>query len=117
VNSFSESAGFFKVGSDLLEMLRADGFDPINASLKGWLEEATRSGSGDDCTLGLIVRMDALMKVAASPAAEVSQAEESPPSPPAAEGANAATQPAEPAAAASTSAEQGPTTTRDEQSA
>ena len=62
VNSFSDSAGFFKVGSDLLEMLRADGFDPVNASLKGWLEEATRSGSGDDCTLGLICRMGALNK-------------------------------------------------------
>jgi hypothetical protein len=70
VNSFSDSAGFFKVGSDLLEMLRADGFDPVNASLKGWLEEATRSGSGDDCTLGLICRMDALSKPAVSPAAE-----------------------------------------------
>ncbi|HEX7318052.1 MAG TPA: PP2C family serine/threonine-protein phosphatase [Pyrinomonadaceae bacterium] len=62
VNSFSDSAGFFKVGSDLLDMLRTDGFDPINASLKGWLEEATRSGSGDDCTLGLVCRMDALVK-------------------------------------------------------
>src|SRR5918997_380891 len=61
VNSFSDSAGFLKVGSDLLEMLRADGFDTVNASLKGWLEEATRSGSGDDCTLGLICRMNALV--------------------------------------------------------
>jgi serine/threonine protein phosphatase PrpC len=69
VNSFSDSAGFFKVGSDLLEMLRADGFDAINASIKGWLEEATRSGSGDDCTLGLIVRMDALTRTGAKPAA------------------------------------------------
>jgi len=60
VNSFSDSAGFFKVGSDLLDMLRADGFDSVNASLKGWLEEATRSGSGDDCTLALVCRMDAL---------------------------------------------------------
>ena len=62
VNSFSDTAGFFKVGTDLLEMLRADGFDPINASLKGWLEEATRSGSGDDCTVALLCRMDALSK-------------------------------------------------------
>jgi hypothetical protein len=60
VNSFSDSAGFFKVGSDLIAMLRADGFDSINESLKGWLEEATRSGSGDDCTLALVCRMDAL---------------------------------------------------------
>lgn len=63
VNSFSDSAGFFKVGTDLLAMLRADGFDPINASLQGWLEEATRSGSGDDCTVALLCRMDALRQV------------------------------------------------------
>ena len=68
VNSFSDSAGFLKVGSDLLEMLRADGFDSINASLKGWLEEATRSGSGDDCTVGLVCRMDALVMKEGKPA-------------------------------------------------
>jgi serine/threonine protein phosphatase PrpC len=76
VNSFSESAGFLKVGSDLLEMLRADGFDSINASLKGWLEEATRSGSGDDCTLALICRMDALHTPFVKPEAEASEADE-----------------------------------------
>jgi hypothetical protein len=76
VNSFSESAGFLKVGSDLLEMLRADGFDSINASLKGWLEEATRSGSGDDCTLALICRMDALNTPFVKPEAEASKTDE-----------------------------------------
>src|SRR5215207_7171791 len=74
VNSFSDSAGFLKVGSDLLEMLRADGFDPVNASLKGWLEEATRSGSGDDCTLGLICRMNAFSKADVKPATEAEPA-------------------------------------------
>ncbi|MGI8566045.1 MAG: PP2C family serine/threonine-protein phosphatase [Pyrinomonadaceae bacterium] len=62
VNSFSDGAGFLKVGNDLLEMLRTDGFDFVNESLKGWLEEATRMGSGDDTTLGIICRMDALRK-------------------------------------------------------
>jgi serine/threonine protein phosphatase PrpC len=87
VNSFSDSAGFFKVGSDLLEMLRADGFDPINASLKGWLEEATRSGSGDDCTLGLICRMDALGKTEEGPGAGVVTGGEKPSAPTAEAGA------------------------------
>ena len=59
-NSFLDDAGFLKVGSDILDMLRTDGFDTVNQSVKGWLEEATRSGSGDDCTVGLICRMDAL---------------------------------------------------------
>lgn len=62
VNSFSDEAGFLKVGSDLLEMLRSDGFDFVSENLKGWLEEATRMGSGDDTTLGIVCRMDALQK-------------------------------------------------------
>ena len=60
-NSFSTIAGFHQVGSDLLHMLREeDGFDTVNRSVKGWLEEATAAGSGDDCTLAIICRMDAL---------------------------------------------------------
>lgn len=61
-NSFADEAGFLRVGSDLLEMMRADGLDPVNASLKGWLEEATSAGSGDDTTLAVVCRMDALTK-------------------------------------------------------
>jgi len=64
-NSFEDEAGFLKVGSDILEILRADGFDAVNRSVKGWLEEATRIGSGDDCTLAVICRMDALERPAA----------------------------------------------------
>jgi len=65
VNSFSNEEGFLKVGSDLLEMLRTDGFDFVNESLKGWLEEATQMGSGDDTTLAIICRMEALKKTIA----------------------------------------------------
>jgi len=61
-NSFADDAGFQKVGSDILEMLRSDGFDAVNRGVKGWLEEATRMGSGDDCTLGIICRLDSLEK-------------------------------------------------------
>jgi serine/threonine protein phosphatase PrpC len=59
-NSFSSTAGFHQVGGDILEMMRADGFDSVNRNIKGWLEQATAEGSGDDCTLALIVRADAL---------------------------------------------------------
>jgi hypothetical protein len=60
-NSFSTIEGFHQVGSDLLQMLReGNGFDTVNRGLKGWLEEATAAGSGDDCTLAIICRMDAL---------------------------------------------------------
>jgi serine/threonine protein phosphatase PrpC len=66
-NSFVDEAGFLKVGSDFLTMLRTDGFDTVSRSVKAWLEEATRLGSGDDCTLGIICRMDALQNPARPP--------------------------------------------------
>ncbi len=59
-NSFSTTAGFHQVGGDLIQMMKSDGFDSVNRSVKGWLEEATTAGSGDDCTIAFIVRMDAL---------------------------------------------------------
>jgi serine/threonine protein phosphatase PrpC len=62
VNSFSSEEGFLKVGGDLLAMLRSDGFDFVNDNLRAWLEEATQMGSGDDTTVGIICRMDALKK-------------------------------------------------------
>ena len=63
LNSFSTEAGFFQAGTDILEMLKSDdGFDAVNDNLKAWLEEATRMGSGDDCTLAIIYRPDQLKK-------------------------------------------------------
>jgi serine/threonine protein phosphatase PrpC len=59
-NSFRDEESFFKVGTDLLDMLRADGAKKVCSSLRGWLQEASRSGSGDDITLGVIYREDAL---------------------------------------------------------
>jgi len=81
-NSFTDDAGFLKVGSDILEMLRADGFDAVNRGVKSWLEEATRMGSGDDCTLGIICRMEALEQRAPVELAVVEAATQQP-SPPA----------------------------------
>lgn len=62
-NSFRDEAGFLKVGSDLLEMIRADGLESISDNLEIWLTEASQAGSGDDISLGIICRMDALAKV------------------------------------------------------
>lgn len=56
-NSFRDEASFLKVGSDLLDLLRSDGVDKVNGSLNDWLREASRAGSGDDITLGLMYRM------------------------------------------------------------
>jgi serine/threonine protein phosphatase PrpC len=63
LNSFSSEAGFFQAGTDILQMLAADdGFNAVNDNLKGWLEEATQMGSGDDCTVAIIYRPDLLSK-------------------------------------------------------
>jgi serine/threonine protein phosphatase PrpC len=63
LNSFASEAGFFQAATDILEMLRAEsGFSDVNDNLKAWLEEATQMGSGDDSTVAIIYRPDALKK-------------------------------------------------------
>lgn len=84
LNSFSNEAGFFQAGTDILTMLAAEnGFDAVSENLKSWLEEATRMGSGDDCTVAIIYRPDALAKPAniqKSEAPETTTTTETPPS-------------------------------------
>lgn len=61
LNSFSTEAGFFQAATDILEMLRSEnGFRDVNDNLKAWLEEATQMGSGDDSTVAIIYRPEAL---------------------------------------------------------
>ena len=59
-NSFRDEAGFLIVGADILEMIRSDGLDVVDERLQAWLTEASQEGSGDDITLGILCRMDAL---------------------------------------------------------
>jgi len=61
-NSFRDEEGFLKVGPDLLKILRLDGPDKVKESLEMWLTEASQAGSGDDVTLGILCRMEALNK-------------------------------------------------------
>lgn len=64
LNSFSSEAGFFQAATDILEILRAEnGFNDVNENLKTWLEEATEMGSGDDSTVAIIYRPEALKKL------------------------------------------------------
>ncbi len=88
LNSFSDEAGFFQAGTDILNMLGSEkGFELVSENLKGWLEEATRMGSGDDCTVGIIYRPDALKKpekfekTERSETPEITTTTETPPSP------------------------------------
>ncbi len=59
-NSFVTEEDFLKVAPDFLELIRQEGLDQVQDSLEAWLTETSRLGSGDDITLGLICRLDAL---------------------------------------------------------
>jgi len=82
LNSFADEAGFFQAATDILSMLgAASGYDAISENLKGWLEEATKMGSGDDCTVALIYRPDLLKKPENLQKSETVTTVETPPSP------------------------------------
>jgi serine/threonine protein phosphatase PrpC len=53
-NSFNTQADFFKVGSDLVDLLRSEGVPYVRDNLRNWLNSASRQGSGDDVTTGLL---------------------------------------------------------------
>lgn len=55
-NSFAEEKEFLKIGPDILDRLRSDGPDMVSANLESWLLDASRKGSGDDITLGIMCR-------------------------------------------------------------
>ena len=53
-NSFSDECGFLQVGTDLSRMICDSGWETVSDKLEGWLSEASREGSGDDITVGLV---------------------------------------------------------------
>jgi len=55
-NSFKTEEGFFKVGTDLLDILQKEGCKAVSQQLPEWLQEASNLGSGDDMTLGILYR-------------------------------------------------------------
>lgn len=59
-NSFVNDDAFRKVGSDILAIMREDGVGLVGESLPEWLSEASAAGSGDDISLGILYRADAL---------------------------------------------------------
>jgi serine/threonine protein phosphatase PrpC len=59
-NSFVSEEDFLKVAPDFLGLIRQEGVDQVRDNLEAWLTETSRLGSGDDITLGLICRLDAL---------------------------------------------------------
>lgn len=62
VNSFRDIHGFYKVATDMWNIIATNGEDGLRMvanSLEGWLERSTQLGSGDDISVGLLWRMSA----------------------------------------------------------
>jgi serine/threonine protein phosphatase PrpC len=59
-NSFVNDDAFRKVGSDILTIMREDSVQAVEENLLEWLDEASASGSGDDISLGILYRADAV---------------------------------------------------------
>jgi hypothetical protein len=66
-NSFLDDGGFFKFGSDVSDIVVEQGLAKVAAYLPDWLAEITERGSGDDISLGIICRPNALLPAAAPP--------------------------------------------------
>jgi len=56
-NAFASPQDFYKVGTDVLRMIQEAGM-PTAAEIAPWLDAASRQGSGDDVTLGILCRAD-----------------------------------------------------------
>ena len=68
-NCFRQDDDFFKVGADFLSYLRAEGTAYVGGKLENWLRQSSHDGSGDDITVGLAARANALSSSARSGAA------------------------------------------------
>ena len=57
-NSFSTDEGFLKIGQDYRQMFKLKRIEEIGQQLRGFLQETSEKGSGDDITLGIIKRLE-----------------------------------------------------------
>jgi hypothetical protein len=55
-NAFVTDAGFRQAAIDFLSLGQSEGWEFVRTQLPGWLNEASREGSGDDVTVILLVR-------------------------------------------------------------
>ena len=58
-NSYAGDEAFREVARDLYRAVTEDGEEAVAAALPGWLAETSAGGSGDDITVGLLVRREA----------------------------------------------------------
>jgi hypothetical protein len=61
-NSFATADDFLRVGSDYMQAIRTEGAEAVEKKLPAWLQEASREGSGDDITVGIIYRCEPPLK-------------------------------------------------------
>jgi len=54
-NSFKDDESFFKVASDMFQMITSEGAEFVEKNLESWLNEASERGSGDDISVGIIL--------------------------------------------------------------
>lgn len=59
-NSYQRDDDFLKIGPDMLNLIREEGLDALDAALEGWLDETSKNGSGDDITVGIIAHIPTL---------------------------------------------------------
>jgi hypothetical protein len=52
--------GFLQVSSDVRNMMLSHGVEAVQEDMESWLTEASQVGSGDDITLGIMYREDAI---------------------------------------------------------
>jgi hypothetical protein len=55
-NAFRDDTGFLQVARDLWDLLGTEGESAVRPHLRGWLEEASQQGSGDDISVAILWR-------------------------------------------------------------
>jgi serine/threonine protein phosphatase PrpC len=54
-NSFADSSGFLKAGTDFFKLWQEEGLGEIEKNLPGWLRKSSDKGSGDDIAMAIMV--------------------------------------------------------------
>jgi serine/threonine protein phosphatase PrpC len=60
-NCFGDDESFHQVAADFLDYMRTQGPDFVHDKLEEWLRQSSQDGSGDDITVGLAARTNALL--------------------------------------------------------
>ena len=53
-NSFADSSGFLKAGTDFYKLWQEEGLTFISENLPGWLRQSSDKGSGDDIAMAIL---------------------------------------------------------------